>query len=303
MSSREKRGINPIIEDIKLTNVDDLYDIELKRVLNNKQLLAQLAERGITADMIDGNLGNILDYENTHEQCRQFHINNGDTPCGTQLIELYFDGEKILRQLGQCPHQLRVDQLRARFIYSDFPHTWMNVRLSHVDVQRSRAPFLAELLSLVKGEKKWIYGFGAAGRGKSYMSVAALNEIALQQENATFAFVDFPTFISENMVDFFNNRANVDRLVNILSEVDYLVLNHFGNEEISELSRSAITMPLLSARDSQGKATIILSSIDLNELEVLHQSGKNNQVRARQLIEIIRDNIKAPIAVTGAKIY
>ena len=101
------------------------------------------------------------------------------------------------------------------------------------------------------------------------------------------------TFISENMVDFFNNRANVDRLVNILSEVDYLVLNHFGNEEISELSRSAITMPLLSARDSQGKATIILSSIDLNELEVLHQSGKNNQVRARQLIEIIRDNIKS----------
>ena len=100
--------------------------------------------------------------------------------------------KKFFVNLGNVHISYVSIQLRARFIYSDFPHTWMNVRLSHVDVQRSRAPFLAELLSLVKGEKKWIYGFGAAGRGKSYMSVAALNEIALQQENATFAFVDFP---------------------------------------------------------------------------------------------------------------
>lgn len=303
MSNIKNRGINPIIDELKLSNIDDLYASELRRVNADQTLLDKLALRGITPSMINGNLGNILDFESSHEECDRFHQVNGNKPCGTQIVELIFDGKKIVRLLGQCPHQLKVDQMHARYILSDFPTAWINNRLSNVDVQRARAPFLSELLSIVKGEKKWIYGYGGAGRGKGFMTVAALNEIVLQNLEATFAFVDYPSFVSENMVDYFNNRANVDRLVGVLSGVDYLVLNHFGNEELSDIVRSAITMPLLSARDSLGKTTIILSNIDLDELETLHKSGKNNQVRARQLIDIIKDNIKAPIAVTGAKIY
>jgi len=303
MSNIKNRGINPIIDEISLSNVNELYESELQRVLNDKTLMMELAKRGITKQLIDGNLGNILDFEASHKQCEQFHKLHGTKPCGTQIIELYSDTTQVLRQLGQCPHQLKLDQMRGRYIFSDFPTSWINNRLIDVDVQRNRAPFLAELLALIKGEKQWVYGFGPSGRGKSFMTVAALNEIALQNENASFAFVDYPSFVSENMVDYFANRAKVDRLVNVLTEVDYLVINHFGNEELSELVRSAITMPLISGRDANGKTTIILSNIALNQLEQLHKSGKNNQVRAEQLIQIINDNIKSPIQLLGAKIY
>jgi len=303
MSKDNKRGINPIIDEINLSDVDQLYRQELKRVLNDKKLLSELEKRGILSELVDGNLGNILDFESTHLECDAFHKIHGDKPCGTQIVEIFYDGSKVARQLGQCPHQLKVDQMRGRYIYSDFPANWINNRISNVDVQRNRAVFLTELLAIIKGEKNWLYGFGPSGRGKAFMVVSALNEIAIANPLATFAFVDFPNLVSENMVDYFANRASVDRVVSVLSGVDYLVLNHFGNEELSELVRSAITMPLLSSRDSQGKTTIILSNIGLDQLTELHRSGKNNQVRAGQLIDIIRDNIKSPIQLVGAKIY
>lgn len=303
MSNHPKRGIADIIDDISINDVDDFYQRELKRVLDDKGLLSQLKQRGISPQMVDGNLGNILDFEESHQRCQMYHQQHGDEPCGTQIVELtVIDGE-VVRQLGQCPHQLKRDQHRGRYVISDFDHHWMNRHLSDVDVQRHRAPYLSELLSIVKGENKWVYVFGPSGRGKAYMSVCALNELAETNKNATFAFVDFPSFVSENMVDFFANRATVDRMINVLSEVDYLVINRFGNEEMSELVRSSITMPLLSNRDSKRKVTIILASVGLEELEGLHKGGKNNQIRAEQLTQIIKDNIKTPIYLSGAKIY
>lgn len=303
MSNNKNRGINPIIKDINVQDIDKVYEQELARVLSDKKLLFLLESRGITKDMIDGHLGNILDFEATHLECDNFHEKYGDRPCGTQIVELQNIDGKIVRQLGQCPYQLELDRLRMRYLYSDFPHNWIKNRFNNIDMQKNRAPLASELLNIIKGERNWIYVYGKSGRGKAYMVVCALNELAQLEPNISLAFVDFPQLIAENMVDYFANRGRVDQVVNSLSAVDYLVLNNFGNEELSEIVRNAITMPLLSNRDAGGKTTIILSQLSLDELESLHKSGKNNQVRARQLVEMISDNIKSPINLIGARIY
>lgn len=303
MSDTKNRGINPIINEINLGDVDSVYQAELKRVKKDKSLLTMLLERGISEDMIDGNLGNILNFEETHLECAAYHKKHGDEPCHTQIVELRNIDGRVVRQLGQCPHQIRLDQMRLRYLYHDFPTEWIKNRINAIDMQKSRAPLMAELLSLVKGDKSWIYVYGMRGRGKSFMVVSALNEIAHQNKDASFAFVDYPQLVTENMVDYYNNRARVDQVVNSLTNIDYLVLNNFGNEELSDIVKSAITMPLISSRDALGKTTIIISSISLDELEQLHKSGKNNLIRARQLVNIIRDNIKSPINLIGAKIY
>ena len=193
--------------------------------------------------------------------------------------------------------------MRLRYLFADFPASWINNRIKNIDTQRTRAHLLQELLNLIKGDKHWLYVYGRSGRGKTYMVVSALNELVEKNPEMSFAVIDFPQFVSENMVDYFANRAQVDYLVTALSNVDYLVINKFGNEELNEMVRNAITMPLLSNRDSNGKVTIILSTLSLEELESLHKSGKNNQVRARQLVETIKDNIKSPIELGGAKVY
>lgn len=298
-----KRGINPILKDINVTSVDQVYQQELARVLDDASLLDKLKSRGIDRTMIDGNLGQILDFEATDNECCDYHKIHGHVPCNTQIVELLNIDGQIVRQLSQCPYQIQLDRKRLRYLYSDFPKEWINLNLDSIETHLKRGIFLRELVDLVKGDKHWIYVYGRAGRGKAYMVVSALNELLIKNENATFAFVDYPALVAENMVDYFANRAKVDQVVSSLSEVDYLVLNHFANEELSEIVRSAITMPLLSNRDANRKTTIIISHISLQELEELHKSGKNNQIRARQLVGIIEDNIKKPIYLQGEKIY
>lgn len=301
--SVKERGINPIIAQFATNDIDAFYAQELKRVLADQTLLNELAKRGITQEMVNGNLGNILDFERTHLECDTFHHIHGDKPCNTQLVELAYENGRIIRKLGQCHHQIKLDQMRLRYLFADFPASWINNRIKNIDTQRTRAPLLQELLNLIKGDKHWLYVYGRSGRGKTYMVVSALNELVEKNPEMSFAVIDFPQFVSENMVDYFANRAQVDYLVTALSNVDYLVINKFGNEELNEMVRNAITMPLLSNRDSNGKVTIILSTLSLEELESLHKSGKNNQVRARQLVETIKDNIKSPIELGGAKVY
>lgn len=301
--SKTKLNLEQVKSELVLGDVDNYYQSELKRVVNNEKLMKELSRRGIDASMIDGNLGNILDFESSHLECEAYHHEHGPRPCGTQIVELIAREGKVTRLLTACPHQIDLDQKALRYRIKDFPNDWLFNRLANVDVQRNRAPLLQELLAMVKGEKPWIYAYGKSGRGKAFMAVSALNEIIALNPSTTIAFVDFPKFISENMVDYFNNRANVDNLVTLLSTVDYLVLNKFGNEELSDLVKGAITMPVISNRDANGKVTIFLSSLSLEELEGLHTSSKNNQIRAKQMLDIIRDNIKKPIHLQGAKLY
>lgn len=303
MSNKKQMGINPIIDEIKVGDIDKLYQEELKRVLKDEKLLNMLLERGITKDMVKGNLGNILDFEDTHLECENFHKKHGDKPCNTQIVELQNIAGAVVRQLGQCPHQIRLDKMRMRYLYHDFPSEWIKNRMSTIDMQKNRASLVSELLNMKKGDKAWIYVYGMSGRGKAFIVVSALNDIAELNKEATFAFVDYPQLVADNMVDYYNNRARVDQVVQSLIDVDYLVLNNFGNEELSDIVKSALTMPLLSNRDANQKTTILISQISLDELEQLHKSGKNNLVRARQLVNIIRDNIKSPINLVGAKIY
>lgn len=215
-----------------------------------------------------------------------------------QRLSLSFDGVVYdeLEYCGFYHSEKKKDSFLSELWYSDIPERLRYVTLSSLKEEIEKSPLntktkLYVLLDKIsKGDiKKGLYIYGDLGVGKTFLSIAFINEIA--QNGKKGAFVKVNDFINKMRTLLINDRKAYDDILDDIKKVSYLILDDIGTESVSAYSRDDLLFNILDYRMENDLLTIFTSNLPLDDLKRLFTYDKNNNqdtLKARRLIERIR---------------
>lgn len=99
--------------------------------------------------------------------------------------------------------------------------------------------------------------------------------------------VKFSDMLKDIKSDFKSN--NTQNTFKIIIESDILIIDGLGNESITSWSRDEILLSLLDNRLQNDKVTILCSEFSLDELKKLYRINYNDEAKANQIIEKIKE--------------
>lgn len=156
--------------------------------------------------------------------------------------------------------------------------------------ERQKAFELAtEFLNVYKKDRyhKGLYLYGQYATGKSYLLSAIAKELALRYVSVLFVYMpDLVRNIKQGM-----SEGNLEQRINELKQVDVLMLDDLGGENMSSWFRDEVLVPILQYRLSAHLPVFISSNFELVQLIEAFTVSKDetSRVKAARLIQRIRD--------------
>ena len=132
---------------------------------------------------------------------------------------------------------------------------------------------------------KGLYLHGSFGSGKTYLISALFNELEISKD-ANTEVVYLPETLRNMKEDF----SLVEDKLNYLKNVDILLIDDIGAENVTAWGRDEILGTILQYRMNNKLSTFFTSNLTLEELEVHLSLSKNSEdkVKARRIIERIK---------------
>ena len=132
---------------------------------------------------------------------------------------------------------------------------------------------------------KGIYLHGSFGSGKTFLLACLLNELEIKK-HISYEIVYYPELLRTLKEDL----SLVESKVSYYSNVEILVLDDIGAENVTNWGRDEILGTILQERMNKHKTTFFTSNLDINELEKHLSCSKDNvdNVKARRIIERIK---------------
>ena len=146
------------------------------------------------------------------------------------------------------------------------------------------------LNDLKSGEKaKGLYLFGDFAVGKTYTLAVIANEVSKMDKTSLLIY--FPDLVLE-----LKNSIGTDRfqeLVNMLKDVDVLMLDDLGSENMTTWLRDEILGPVINYRLMENKPLFISSNIKPGDLEehLATDKTKENIMKAKRIISRLNDMV------------
>ncbi len=130
--------------------------------------------------------------------------------------------------------------------------------------------------------QKGLYLSGSFGSGKTFLIGALLNELE-EKKNVTTELIYFPEVLKD-----LKDWEFYDAKMNYYQTVDVLCIDDIGAEKVSEWSRDEVLGTILQSRMNSHLPTFFTSNLTLEELEI-HLAGKElDKLKARRIIERIK---------------
>ena len=166
-----------------------------------------------------------------------------------------------------------------------------NARIKDIDINDSkRAKVIKWLMNFYNNYEKvntlkGLYLHGSFGSGKTYLIAAILNELE-KNKNASIEIVYFPEVLRNMKEDF----SLVQDKVNYYQNVDILLIDDIGAENVTEWGRDEILGTILQYRMNNKLTTFFTSNLTIEELENNLAITRNSEdkVKARRIIERIK---------------
>ena len=132
---------------------------------------------------------------------------------------------------------------------------------------------------------KGLYLHGSFGSGKTFLIAALLNELTIKK-NAQIEIVYFPELLRNMKEDF----SLVEDKLRYLQNVDILLIDDIGAENVTLWGRDEILGTILQYRMNNKLTTFFTSNLNIEELEIHLSITKNSEdkVKARRIIERIK---------------
>ncbi|MCH3976179.1 MAG: hypothetical protein LKE36_01010 [Bacilli bacterium] len=297
------------IDVSKFQNRDYQKAIEelLRKILSDRKVWTALQGVGVDEAIARANLGTILEFYDNFYACEKYNSDPGDDDKrGPLQLNLRLEDGVLMREYAHCQADNAKIKRSRNVIYSDLPSEWSKYRLNGdytADITTKRGPLILEFLSNLKDPKHWIFISGDHNKGKSFLASIYFNEV-ISRNLGTAAFVDTPQAIKEVNDVYFNNRDEADKMLQKMADVDYLFLDGFGNEYISDFTRDNFILPLISERSKEKKITVFISNYHLDDIDVVYGlRSKAGQLKARQIKSIIKANITQEYYLDGIETY
>lgn len=243
----------------------------LEKYKQNK--LAQLAkekyindwclEHGVDFNFISKYSGRFDDYVKMKKQCETC---KGLKYCNQNQIgycySLYIDENHLQQKIVKCHYLIEKEKRfwhKKYYRRYDFDESDLLLDGTQFDLLKESKDYRTcfKQIMAAKDEAKGVYISGNVGVGKSYLAKILANYYA--RKKMSVAFVNVARLISDYKA-LFDEDHGVKKLTNMLKQVDVLVLDDIGGENISSFTRDEILFPLLEHRMNFNKKTIFTSN-------------------------------------------
>lgn len=292
----EKVTMNLNISDKDLSE----YANSLFNSIQNDSFYPLLKKEGWTDKEIKDNVTKFKEYLDdmhkaskikTYADCLKYNM--------TSRTILVRNGKVIERSyLPLDPYKDHSEYMDS-FVYADFGDVPEDASLKNVQKTIKSAIRKAML------EHRRLYLYGASRTGKSYSALAFLNWVYKNKkdEHPTFAFLNCAKRISELGNMNYKKKDDFESLIEDYSNVDYLVLDGFGNEFKTDFIRDGVVYRILSARYSKDKFTIFTSNFKLKEVAELYELKSGRNLISSQLYTLLQDKVKNIIDCGSLPLY
>ncbi len=268
----------------------------------NKTFMHDLHALGITDDILNNNVSFVYDYFKAKESVAKC------VAAGKCLDDNYYHdltievrGDFITTTPTVCPVYLQNQTLMSRFLFKDYPAGSLDINIGYLPVRQAFNAFRTELTLLIEGMRDMVFVTAKRNLGLLAEASAYLMQALRNNNEVTVGVIDFPRIVRELSHDIFNNKLVIEQYIDKLASVDYLVIDGIGNEETNSAIRDTIIFPLIQTRATLKRPTVFLSELTLDELSRLYDRSKND-VRVKQIINLIHDHIKREIIVTATSV-
>lgn len=129
---------------------------------------------------------------------------------------------------------------------------------------------------------KGYYIYGKSGTGKSSLMGWMVRSLILKQ-GAKCGFIHFPTFLIDLKGKF--GEDGIHESMELMKNLDYLVIDDIGGENITVWSRDEVLSAVLAYRGQSDKPTFFTSNYSLKELAELYNLKNGDTLRVNRLIE------------------
>lgn len=171
--------------------------------------------------------------------------------------------------------------------YFDMPESYKEATWDKVDKRlKSRQEAISWMINFINNPtNKGLYLTGNFGCGKTYIVIAAFNELA--KKNIRSAVIFWPEFL-RNLKSSFD--TDYEDKMDYIKKIDVLLIDDLGAETATPWSRDEILCPILQYRMDNNLATFITSNLDIENLEKHLSQTKDGVevVKAKRITERIK---------------
>lgn len=289
----------------KNSDMKKYIDELLATLKADKDVYESIKPLGLTIKEVRENIGKLADYQEDFNVCKACP-GYEKCPKKDKHICLYVvkDGSYINVKPQYCKEYLKEMELESKYVVKDFPAEWRESVLKNLDLSENRRPLIKEFVNITKGKSdKWLFVKGNHKVGKSFVLVTFANEfvaLGLGKVAVINASKQFKAIADISYQD----KEAFANAINVLSSVDLLVIDEFGQEYKNEFIRDQIVIPILKERSHNGLPTFFSSEFTIKEIQQLYSISKNGgAIRGKQLGTLLTDMCEKEYDLTGASIY
>jgi len=216
--------------------------------------------------------------------------------CNNEVKGFYLNHKKEEDRLTfyykACKYKEKENKEKNDNVYLfDIPESIKNAKMKNIYTSdRNRKDIIIALRDFVKNydinnPSKGIYLHGNFGSGKTYLIVAALNE--LSKKNINSAVIYYPEFLRDLKASFDDDFKDK---FNFIKKVPILLIDDIGAENVTSWGRDEILASILQFRMDSNLTTFFTSNFNIEELENHLSITKESvdKLKARRLIERIK---------------
>lgn len=275
----------------------------IDQLLLHPKVIQLLNQNHLDRHFIEEHWIDFLNFVEDLQQCANCHnIDECPKSFPGYQRQLVYENNQLSSELTVCPYGKERENQRLVFnhITTNLPKSMLLTTLMDVEPDNEGNLFLliSKLTDDVKiYPKKGYYVYGNMGIGKTYVTAAFCNMLALQKKDCAFISV---SQLLQDLKGYFN--SDEDNGLEYLKKVPYLVLDDIGAETLSTWGRDEILYNLLNARMLEHLPTYFTSVYDLEGLQAHYMQNKTNDesIKVQRLIERIKA-LSEPYHLYGKK--
>lgn len=282
-----------MMEKLKLSNqakIEQELEKNYNKAILNPEFKALVKKINISKDEVKKNTSKL---ENTLEE-----LNNCKNCKGLYMCKNAYEGHvsfpekkegKVVFSYIPCKYQKKVVQLLDEKNTSS--KELENARMKDIDISdKNRIKLIKWIKNFydnydISKSMKGLYLHGTFGSGKTFLLAALFNELENKYRVDT-EIVYFPDLL-RNLKD---NFSLVEDKVSYLQNVEVLLIDDIGAENVTAWGRDEILGTILQYRMNNKLPTFFTSNLNISELEGHLSLTKNSEdlVKARRIIERVK---------------
>ncbi len=262
----------------------------------HQELKDYFQANNIQEEVILNSLNLLYQYTNEKNNCKTCP---GIDKCPNLLqghfTHLGFENNQINSHVQKCDKLLRKEKkeyqqrlFHTLYISNDVLKASFKEMEQTPEREKAFMALLKFCANYKPGEKsKGIYLYGPLGVGKSHLMAAAANKLAAKGISTLMVYV--PDFFREMKNSIHDHSLN--EKVEALKQVEVLILDDIGAENISKWERDEILGAILQSRMITGLPTLYTSNFNYDDLEehlAYSNKGGEEGLKAKRVMERIR---------------